>query len=1020
MAQGQQQQQQQQNGDNGDDDDDETPEVVDEIPYPNNPGARITRETQRRQREADQHIMGLTPAQRTLHLQRVETNLAARRARDQHRQTAYVHRERRKARIAKQRTEERLRRGEITRSQARQIEQKIERRLDEKIGITPEFQKGERLKLYYNPSIKYNAYDALKRVEKYPVGVKLKQIHPRDRFLLNNATQSSLSLNSTLTQSGKTFLINRHKQDVGTVETVPKGTKLEEIVKSLERRAEKKDFLAQVAGVVALGPASLQGLANFVNFIEPANLVTVLATPEKRDALWKAVKETKLLPKRGVKGSGLRNAAMFEFYVALVSMRLIPGSRLKGIPGGLNYPRQVRAQLTRGGGLIKAGDRVVLSGDKLSESFKRSVGNVKNPRTQRPTYAKSPGEAVKIAKKHVTGSGLVSTTQVGLKIGRKPVDVGRFAPRQLEIYNKLSDKNKKLLFQWVTGIKSNKVYSKDELSKLGKLKVKRRVSLTTLELKSLETALNKFGHGRGAVQSGLFATPGFTIRPGRLEPLYKGLYGDTRPKAFGVVLNDKNQVLLVKRAQNPGKGKWTIPGGLHDKGGTYGKAAMREILEETGIRAKVSNSLLHLRRTNTQIFKAKASNSNIKIDRKELLDARWFDYSKIPENLAFPKTDLHVIRKAYGRAGVLDRPIDKLTETIFRKPNISLKPRSVGTVYILDGKIYGLTKEMYNFYVKNRNNPKIRATILSKFQDNKGRLMTPIEPGREIEGAFPPGTFLQRTKFLGYVENPNPQRPHTPLVALRAVKPPKKTIIQLQNQLKGVSKNSKAYNDISKEIKHAREYNKLAKKSSKSSPIKPADVKSRTIPYLVRPRVKSTASRRTSSSITSKRNLIQKGSAKSLISKTGGSGKRTTTAKSPPSIRSPPTTGSPPTKASGVSRTGVKSKTVKKAKKRRDKDLDRNKRKKPAVKKVSGVKGYFVFIGNKRLTKVPLSKGDSLDYLSHRLKESKKHKIGFVRPGIGGRRLQELDVKLKGHFLKYRKSYKLGRRLNAIVLQKVK
>ena len=145
--------------------------------------------------------------------------------------------------------------------------------------------------------------------------------------------------------------------------------------------------------------------------------------------------------------------------------------------------------------------------------------------------------------------------------------------------------------------------------------------------------------------------------------------------------------------------------------------------------------------------------------------------------------------------------------------------------------------------------------------------------------------------------------------------------------------------------------------------------------------------------------------------------------RSPPPGQSPPSR-SPPTKSPPVksppsrspSRTLVSGKSGKTVQKRK---TVKRKVKKSSIKS-SGVKGYFVFIGNKRLTKVPLSKGDSLDYLSHRLKESKKHKIGFVRPGIGAKRLQELDVKLKGHFLKYRKSYKLGRRLNAIVLQKVK
>jgi len=54
----------------------------------------------------------------------------------------------------------------------------------------------------------------------------------------------------------------------------------------------------------------------------------------------------------------------------------------------------------------------------------------------------------------------------------------------------------------------------------------------------------------------------------------------------GGVVWHNNQVLLVKRANNPGKGMWTIPGGYVDQGESIGEAIMREIQEETGIKAK--------------------------------------------------------------------------------------------------------------------------------------------------------------------------------------------------------------------------------------------------------------------------------------------------------------------------------------------------------------------------------------------------------------------------------------------------
>jgi 8-oxo-dGTP diphosphatase len=54
----------------------------------------------------------------------------------------------------------------------------------------------------------------------------------------------------------------------------------------------------------------------------------------------------------------------------------------------------------------------------------------------------------------------------------------------------------------------------------------------------------------------------------------------------GGVLWHNNKVLLVQRKHNPGKGMWTIPGGYVDQGESIGDAVIREIHEETGIKAK--------------------------------------------------------------------------------------------------------------------------------------------------------------------------------------------------------------------------------------------------------------------------------------------------------------------------------------------------------------------------------------------------------------------------------------------------
>ena len=55
----------------------------------------------------------------------------------------------------------------------------------------------------------------------------------------------------------------------------------------------------------------------------------------------------------------------------------------------------------------------------------------------------------------------------------------------------------------------------------------------------------------------------------------------------GVVAIKEGKILLVKRAFEPGAGKWSIPGGLVEVGERLSDAGTRETLEETGIEVQV-------------------------------------------------------------------------------------------------------------------------------------------------------------------------------------------------------------------------------------------------------------------------------------------------------------------------------------------------------------------------------------------------------------------------------------------------
>lgn len=77
---------------------------------------------------------------------------------------------------------------------------------------------------------------------------------------------------------------------------------------------------------------------------------------------------------------------------------------------------------------------------------------------------------------------------------------------------------------------------------------------------------------------------------GRLRPNCEGCghihYGLHSIGVGGLVTRD-DRVLLIQRAQNPGKGRWTIPGGYVENDEVIDEAVVREVLEETGIETEV-------------------------------------------------------------------------------------------------------------------------------------------------------------------------------------------------------------------------------------------------------------------------------------------------------------------------------------------------------------------------------------------------------------------------------------------------
>ncbi len=122
---------------------------------------------------------------------------------------------------------------------------------------------------------------------------------------------------------------------------------------------------------------------------------------------------------------------------------------------------------------------------------------------------------------------------------------------------------------------------------------------------------------------------------------------------------DAARLLLIKRGNEPFKGRWALPGGFVDMDEELEDSAARELAEETGLEG-VSLQQLHTfgnvgrdprGRQITIVFTGIATEGQDKIKAgDDAAEAKWFDIEKLPEDLAFDhdKITKFAIKKLKG------------------------------------------------------------------------------------------------------------------------------------------------------------------------------------------------------------------------------------------------------------------------------------------------------------------------------------------------------------------------------------
>ena len=118
------------------------------------------------------------------------------------------------------------------------------------------------------------------------------------------------------------------------------------------------------------------------------------------------------------------------------------------------------------------------------------------------------------------------------------------------------------------------------------------------------------------------------------EPIYE----NPTPATSIVLIDNTGKLLLVKRSVEPKKGFWCLPGGFIELGEMPGKAALRELKEETGLSGKIDILIgatsSHSNMYNSTIlilcYLVKDYNGQL-IAGDDAQDAAFFSYSQLPE-----------------------------------------------------------------------------------------------------------------------------------------------------------------------------------------------------------------------------------------------------------------------------------------------------------------------------------------------------------------------------------------------------
>ena len=176
----------------------------------------------------------------------------------------------------------------------------------------------------------------------------------------------------------------------------------------------------------------------------------------------------------------------------------------------------------------------------------------------------------------------------------------------------------------------------------------------------------------------------------------------SRKVAFCLVENDRGEVLFVQRAYGDRKGKWSLPGGLVDRGEGSRHTAYRETREETGIIIEVTHRLFTGNTNPVEVFVGRPVGGKLRYQRRECLDVRWRDPAGVkPEELAFGGDKKALRLWADIKSGRAQPEIDYTSHGVrssSREQRLSEKSQRATALVIREGRYLLVKEKGHNTY----------------------------------------------------------------------------------------------------------------------------------------------------------------------------------------------------------------------------------------------------------------------------------------------------------------------------------